>query len=174
MSQVEPFHYVQCIELVVNSQTFDEFLRRKDDARSLWTDVDRAFQIHSDQVDNEFTALERLAALPKGKVDVAKGLCNGYTPAGVDPDPKLFKQHFSAAVEYVEASIAIIRQAASVTTTRAKANPRKNDRGRYGDFQLFFYLADPDIVLLTGEKKKFLRDIRHSSQRDRILDIDAL
>jgi hypothetical protein len=164
-SHVEPLHYAQCIEMIVNSQTFGEFLTRKGDAGSAWTDIHRAFQIHNAQVDKEFTALEKLAAFPKEKVDVAKGLCRGYTPAGANPNPNPFRQHFSAAIEYVEASIA---------TIRARANPRKNDRGRFGDFQLFFYLADPNITLLTGEKKKFLRDIKHSPQRVRIVGLDAL
>jgi len=172
-SRVEPIHYLECIKLVVNSGTFEEFLRRKDDAGSSWTDIDRAFQIHNRKVDEEFSALERLAAYSKEKVDVAKGLCKGYTPPSIVPDADLFKRHFSAAIEYAEASIALMRESLT-STTRVKANPRKNDRGRYGDFQLFVYLADPNITLLTGEEKRFLRNIEHSPQRTRIVSLDAL
>jgi hypothetical protein len=162
-SQVETNHYVQRIEIVVNSQTFDQFLKSKDDAGNVWSDIDKAVQIHDSQVDKEFTVLEKLAKMPKGKVDVAAGLCKTYSTVGFNPDPKLFSQHFSAAVEYAEVSIAKIRLG---------ANPRKNDRGRYGDFQLFFYLADPNITLLTSED--FSSDIKHSPQRTRILGLKAL
>jgi len=141
-SRVETHHHVQLVETVANSQTFDEFLNRKDDAGNVWSDIDKAVQIHNAQVDKEFTALEECANLSQGTFDVAAQLCKTFAAGGVCPDPQLFKQHFSAAVEYVEASIAKIR---------AGAKPRKNDRGRYGDFQLFFYLADPNITLLTSE-----------------------
>ncbi len=162
-SLVETHHRVRRVEMVVNSQTFDEFLKRKDDAGNVWSDIDKAPQIHDAQVDKEFTELEKLAQLPKGKFDVAAAFCKTFAAKGVYPDAKLFRQHFSAAVEYVEASIAKIR---------AGAKPRKNDRGRYGDFQLFFYLADPNITLLTSED--FSCDIKQSPQRTRIVGFDAL
>jgi hypothetical protein len=75
----------------------------------------------------------------------------------------MLRQHCSAAIEYQEASIAKIR---------AGAKPRKNDRGRYGDSQLFFYLADPNITLLTSED--FSGDIKQSPQRTRIVGFHAL
>lgn len=162
-SKVETHHHVQRAEMVANSQTFDEFLKRKDDAGNVWSDVDRAVQIHDAQVDKEFTALEKLAQLPPGTFDVAAEFCKTFAAGGVCPDAKLFRQHFSAAVEYGEASIAKIR---------AGAKPRKNDRGRYGDFQLFFYLADQNITLLTSED--FSGDIKQSSQRTRIVGFNAL
>ena len=162
-SHVETYHQVQRVEMVANSQTFDEFLKRKDEVGNVWSDIDRAAQIHRDQVDKEFTALERIAKSPQGTFDVAAELCKTFAASGVCPDPKLFRQHFSAAVEYCEASIAKIR---------AGAKPWKNDRGRYGDLQLFFYLADPNITLLTSED--FSGDIKQSPQRTRIVGFDAL
>ena len=75
----------------------------------------------------------------------------------------MFRERFSAAMEYADTTIARIR---------AGANPRKNDPGRYGDFQLFFYLADPDIHLLTRED--FSSDIKASPQRTRIVGLDSL
>lgn len=162
-SQVETHHHVQRVEMVANSQTFDEFLKRKDDAGNVWSDIDKAAQIHDAQVNEEFTALEKFAKLPQGTFDVAAEFCKTFAAGGVSPDPKLFRQHFSAAVEYGEASI---------TKIRAGAKPWKNDRGRYGDFQLFFYLADPKITLLTRED--FSGDIKHSPQRTRIVGLDAL
>jgi hypothetical protein len=162
-SQVEKHHRVQRVEMVAKSQTFDEFLKRKNDAGNVWSDIDKAPQIHADKVDKEFTEMENLAKSPQSTVDVVGMFCKTFALEGVCPDPKLFRQHFSAAVEYVEASIAKIR---------AGANPRKNDRGRYGDFQLFFYLADPNISLLTSED--FSDDIKQSPQRKRIVGFDAL
>jgi hypothetical protein len=162
-SKVETHHYVQRVEMVVNSQTFDQFLKRKDDAGNVWSDIDKAAQIHDGQVDKEFTSLEKLAQLPPGTFDVAAEFCKTFAAGRVCPDPQLFRQHFSAAIEYGETSIAKIR---------AGAKPRKNDRGRYGDFQLFFYLADPNITLLTRED--FSGDIKQSPQRTRIVGFDAL
>ena len=63
-SRVETRHHIQRVEMVANSQTFDEFLRRKDDAGNVWSDIDQAVQIHEVRVDKEFTALEKLAKLP--------------------------------------------------------------------------------------------------------------
>jgi hypothetical protein len=161
--QVETHHHVRRIEMVANSQTFDEFLKRKDDAGNVWSDIDNAAQIHNAQVDKEFAALEKFAKLPQGTFDVAAAFCKTFGAGGVCPDPKLFRQHFSAAVEYGEASIAKIK---------AGAQPWKNDRARYGDFQLFFYLADANITLLTSED--FSGDIKQSPQRTRIVGLDAL
>jgi hypothetical protein len=162
-SRVEMHHYVQCLEMVANSQAFDEFLKRKDAVGSVWSDIDKAAPIHDAQVDKEFTALEKFAKLPQGTVDVVAMLCKTFAVGGVCPDPKMLRQHCSAAIEYQEASIAKIR---------AGAKPRKNDRGRYGDSQLFFYLADPNITLLTSED--FSGDIKQSPQRTRIVGFHAL
>jgi hypothetical protein len=148
--------------MVANSLTFDEFLKHKDDAGNVWSDIDKAAQIMDAQMDKEFTAMEMWAQLPPGTFDVAAELCKTFAVGGVCPDPQLFRQHFSAAVEYDEASIAKIR---------AGAKPRKNDRGRYGDSQLFFYLVDPDITILTSED--FLDDIKKSPQRMRIMGLKA-
>lgn len=162
-SHVETHHQVQRIEMVANSQTFAEFLKRKDDAGNVWSDVDKAPQIHAAKEDEEFTALEKLAMSPKSTVEGLAAFCKTFAAGGVCPDLKLFRQRFSAAVEYYEASVAKIREG---------AKPWKNDRGRYGDFQLFFYLADPNITLLTGED--FSGDIKQSPQRTRIVGFDAL
>jgi len=70
---------------------------------------------------------------------------------------------FSAAIEYGDSAI---RRA------RAGENLRKNDAGVFGDFQLFFYLADPQIHLLT--KEDFSTDIKNSPQRTRIVTLDSL
>ena len=162
-SHVETHHQVQRVEMVANSQTFDEFLKRKDDAGIVWSDIGNAAQIQKTMVDKEITAQEKLAKLRQGTFDVAAEFCKTFAAGEVCPDPILFRRHFSAATEYVEASIAKIREG---------AKPWKNDRGRYGDFQLFFYLADPNISLLTSED--FSGDIKQSPQRTRIVGFDAL
>jgi hypothetical protein len=77
-SQVETHHHVQRVAMVANSQTFDEFLKRKDDVGNVWSDIDKAAQIHDAQVDKEFTALETLAQLPQGTVDVAAEFCKTF------------------------------------------------------------------------------------------------
>ncbi len=163
LSQVETHHHVQRVEMVTNSQSFNEFLKLKDDVGNVWSDIDKAPQIHDAQLDKEFGALEKVAKLTQGTLDVAAAFCKTFAVGGVCPDPKVFRQHFSAAIEYAEASIAKIR---------AGAKPWKNDRGRHGDFQLFFYLADPNITLLTSED--FSGDIKQSPQRTRIVGFDAL
>jgi hypothetical protein len=162
-SNVETHHYVQRIEMVVNSTTFDEFLVRKDDPGSVWTDIEKSDEIHTAQVEKEFDALEKFATLPPDSFDLAAKFCQQFGTAESHPDPGQFRQHFSAAIEYGETSITKIRNG---------ANPRKNDRGRYGDFQLFFYLADPELSILTGED--FSNDIKVSPQRTRIVGIDSL
>jgi hypothetical protein len=163
-SQVETHHYVQRIEMVANSQTIDEFLKRMGDAGNVRSGIEKTPQIHADRVAAEFTDLEKLAKLPEGRVDVAAWFCRTFpNEDGVCPHPNLFRQHFSAAIEYYEASIAKIRA--------MNAKPGKKKQGMYGDLQLLFYLADPRITLLTNDQ--FSSDIKQSPQRTRIVALDA-
>ena len=160
---VEQHHHVERIDLVANSNTYDEFLKRKDEPGSAWTDIDKSYEIHCAVLDKEFDALKKIAALPRGSVDLAAKFAETFGEPGQHPDPGVFREHFSAAVEYGEVTVERIR---------GGANPRKNDPGRYGDFQLFFYLAAPDIRLLTRED--FSSDIKSSPQRTRIVGLDSL
>jgi hypothetical protein len=162
-SNVETYHYLQRIEMVTKSVTFEEFLARKDEAGNVWTDIEKSDKVHTAQVENEFDALEAFAKLHPGSFDLAERFCRHFGTAESHPNPQEFRRHFSAALEYGETSIAKIR---------AGANPRKNDRGRYGDFQLFFYLADPDLSILTSED--FSSDIKVSAQRSRIVRLESL
>ena len=162
LGDVEIRHYVQLIDMIASSKTLDEFLKRKDKVGSAWSDLHQSVAIHDAMLDKEFDTLDRIAKL-SNPFDLAAKFCETFGVPGSHPDPKLFRQRFSAAVEYAESSISKIK---------GGAKPRKNDPGRYGDFQLFFYLADPDIILLTGED--FSVDIKFSPQRTRIRRLDSL
>src|SRR5258708_13920621 len=121
-SGVETSHFVQRLEMVVKSKTFDEFLKRKDTSSSVWNDIDQSGPVHMCNVDDEFTALEKFAAAPSGSFDLAAKFCKTFENAGKCPEPEEFRKHFSAALEYVESCIEKIRRG---------AKPRKNNRGIY-------------------------------------------
>lgn len=161
LGHLKTHHQVERINLVADSNSFEEFLQRKNEAGGSWSDIEKSVEIHEQILDKEFDALKKLAALSPGSFDLATKFCERFD--NPRPDPKVFSERFSAAMEYAETTIAKIR---------AGANPRKNDPGRFGDFQLFFYLADPDINLLTRED--FSSDIKSSPQRTRIVPLDAL
>jgi hypothetical protein len=165
-SDVEKHHFVDRITIVMNSPTFADFLKNKDTPGSAWSDIDQSAVVHAGQVNKEFDALENIAKLPPEKlkkVDFAAAFCKTFaSPEGVCPDATVFRQHFSTAMEYGEASIKKIQNG---------ANPRKNDRGRYCDFQLLFYLADPNFTILTSDG--YSNDIVKSPQRTRIVGLDT-
>jgi hypothetical protein len=156
-------HHEQRIELVAGAADYADFLKRKNAPGSVWSDIEQSAVVHKQMLDNEFAVLSALAKKAPGSFDLATEFSKTFEIGGQSPDPKIFKDLFSAAFEYGEVTIAKIR---------AGANPRKNDQGRYGDFQLLFYLAEPDIELLTSED--FSRDITHSPQRSRIVKVDSL
>ena len=58
----------------------------------------------------------------------------------------------------------------SVLQVSRGANVQKNNRGLYVDNQLFFYLADPEAVVVSNED--FSQEIRKSPQRNRIIDYE--
>ncbi|HZP64386.1 MAG TPA: hypothetical protein VFB28_13305 [Terriglobales bacterium] len=162
-SDVDVGHHIQRIELVTQASDFANFLKRKDAAGSLWPDIEKSAEVHEQQLDKEFAALQRIAKLKPGSYDLAAQFAKTFKVNGKSPDPNTFRSHFSAAMEYAETTIMRIR---------GGANPRKNDPGRYGDFQLFFYLADPRIQVLTCED--FSSDTKNSPQRSRIVKLESL
>ncbi len=121
LGDVEIHHYLELIDMIKRSQTLDEFLKRKDEAGSAWSDIDRSLLIHDQVLDREFGALEKIAKLP-GTFDIAAKFCETFGVAGAHPDPRSFRQHFSAALEYAETSLARIR---------GGAKPRKNHEKVY-------------------------------------------
>lgn len=156
-------HHELRIELVAGAVDYPDFLKRKNEPGSVWSDIEKSAAVHDQQLDLEYAALSKLAAKKPGSFDLAEAFSKTFSVGGKCPDPKVFRNLFSAAFEYGDLTIAKIR---------AGANPRKNDAGRYGDFQLFFYLADPAIELLTSED--FMKEIVTSPQRSRIVKVDSL
>jgi len=78
--------------------------------------------------------------------------------SGLVPEPDGFQERFSAAIEFLRSCLVQVRRG---------ANALKNNRGLYVDNQLFFYLADPEaVVVLT---RIFSDEIKVSAQKDRII-----
>jgi hypothetical protein len=160
--RVVPEHYHQLIDMISASADYDEFVRRKNEIGSVWTDIHRTKVIHDGVLDVEFAAFQKIAQEPK-PVDVAARMIRRFSTDSFRPDLSSFRDQFSAAIEYAESTIAKVR---------AGAKLRQNDPGVFGDFQLFFYLANPQIHLLTRED--FSNEIRRSPQRARIVLLDSL
>jgi hypothetical protein len=159
---VEARHYSELIDMIADSMTFTEFMKRSNGANSAWSDIGLANSIHEHWLDQEFAALDQISRSPRA-FDAAERFCRRFglptTPEGLEA----FRQHFSAALEYFETS---------QTRVRGGGKPRKNDPGRYVDSQLFFYLADPKIIFVTRED--FSGDIQSSPQRRRIVGVASL
>ncbi len=161
-SGVFPQHYAQLIEMVVNSASFDEFVQRCKADGSVWREIESLGQIHEDQIETQLRALEDLAKQGKD-LDIPGRLASTFGAPGCRPIPILVRHRFSAAIEYVETSVRRVAQG---------ANPRKNDRGLYVDWQMLMYLAIPDVIFLTNED--FSGEISKSPQKDRIVKPDTL
>ena len=159
-SGVEPAHYGEQICMVAGAVDFDDFLART--KGTVWRDIDRADAIHNAELDREFTALSALARRGP-RQNYAARLSQKFGIPGCRPNPAAVANQFSAALEFLEASVVKIRSGAV---------PRRNDPGLYTDFQLLVYLGDPTLTFLTQED--FSHEIRASAQRDRIVGLDAL
>jgi hypothetical protein len=96
--RVVPEHYVQLIEMIASSGDFDEFMRRKDEPASVWTDIDRTTAIHDDILDTEFAALAKVAKEP-GPIDTAPRMIRRFATDSYNPDIDSFRNLFSAAIE---------------------------------------------------------------------------
>lgn len=157
-STVEPRHYAELIEMAVCAKDLPEFVKMGQGAGNVWGEIGRTNEIHVAEVDKELAALEAMANRT-GMPDLASGLARSF---GVN-DSSVVGEHFSAAIEFLLSSLAQIRSG---------AKPRRNNPGLYVDFQLLFYLADPEITFLTFED--FSNEIRKSPQRVRIVNPDSL
>jgi hypothetical protein len=159
-SGVRPEHYKELMNLIIPAERFSDFLAETEKPGSVWRRIGDLDSIHEDVLETELKSLEKLAgaslkALPLNLARLCK--CGGLLP-----DPEFFEQKFSAAIEFLRSSILQLRNG---------ANPRKNDRGLYIDQQLFFYLADPEVAVVTGES--FANKIKTSPQAGRILSYEA-
>jgi hypothetical protein len=160
--EVDPKHYLQLMQMLANSATFEQFLDLSKAPESDWKQIDEADKIHNEILDREFEGLERIAKR-RGSLYLAAQLSQSFGPPGNHPIPLVVERKFSAALEFLRASLAKVE---------GGAKPRKNDPGLYVDFQLLLYLADPEIVFLT--KEDFSEEIKKSPQKDRILSPDSL
>ncbi len=156
-----PRHYDQLIDMIATSADFEEFLRRTTPAGSVWKEIANADRIHKAQLDKEFAAFEKLARARAN--DFANLLARTFGVPGCRPNPLILERRFSAAIEFLQSSLAKVR---------GGAKPRRNDPGLYVDFQLLLYLADPQIIFLTRED--FSHEIKRSPQKSRIVGLESL
>jgi hypothetical protein len=163
-SGVEPEHYRELIKMIACAADFDEFTTKAQVPGGVWRDIGRADEIHQAELDRELAAIVTMARR-SGSQNVASGLSRMFGIPGCRPNPLILQSKFSAALEFLETSLARIRGSAN-------ANPRQNDPGRYIDFQLLLYLADPETFLLTSEK--FSKKIKTSPQKSRIVGLESL
>lgn len=161
-SGVVPEHYKQQIDMVVSSDSLDEFVERCKAADSVWKNIESLDRIHEEQIEKELRALEELARQGKN-LDIPGRLSMMFGAPGCRPNPLIISRRFSAAIEYLDTSVRKVVQG---------AKPRKNDRGLYVDWQLLMYLAIPDATFLTNED--FSGEIAKSPQKDRIVKPDTL
>jgi hypothetical protein len=120
-----------------------------------------AHEVHQAFLDQELSALNVLASRSTS-ANLALACARMFRLSGLLPDPVSIEIKCSAALEFLKASLDKVRNG---------ANPKKNDRGVYGDFQMFWYLADPQIAFVS--KEDFSNEIRSSPQRDRIISLAA-
>jgi hypothetical protein len=159
-SGVEPNHYREQIEMISSSSDFDDFLKKAEG--TVWADLAKADGIHEAELDKEFSAMSSLARGRAGH-GYAELISRKFGNPESRPSAAKIAETFSAAIEFLEASI---------NKVRGGSIPRKNDPGLYTDFQLLFYLGDPNLAFLTSEN--FAHEITKSPQRDRILNLDTL
>jgi hypothetical protein len=131
-----------CIELCLDSN---------------WRGICDADGIHGVILDREFDWLEKLAGQRVDR-ELAKRLSRSFGTPGRHPNGLIVERTFSAAFEFLRASLAKVR---------GGAQPRENDAGLFVDFQLLLYLPDPNLVLLT--KEDFSPEIKNSPHRSRIV-----
>jgi hypothetical protein len=159
--RVIPKHYEQLIVMLISSADFDEFVKRCNAKDSVWKNIESLDQIHGEQIDKELGWLKKLAS--QG-LEIAKAYSMLFGVPGCRPNPLIIQREFSASIEYLESSF---RKVAV-----QRADPQKNDRGVYVDFQLLTYLALPDVWFLSDEK--FSTEITRSPQKGRIVKPDML
>jgi hypothetical protein len=155
-SEVRPSHYRTLLNQLVGSGTRAEFLKKAEQRDSPWNKMTDLPSIHEGVLEKELKALEALGVGGSLHARMAKT----YRFAGLFPDPDWFAVTFSAAIEFTRSWLTLVRNG---------AKPRKNNRGMYIDSQLFWYLADPDMIIVTEED---FTEITASPQKSRIISFE--
>jgi hypothetical protein len=160
-SAVRPKHYRELLQMLINSATLARFKRNTEAPGSSWSRMAELHSKHKEVLDKELNSLVRFNHGISLKA-VPLHFSRMYEFSGLLPDPDVIEQRFSAAMEFLRASVLKVRRG---------AKPWKNDRGSFVDLRLFFYLADPAVVLVT--KEDFSDAVKASPQRTRIISYDA-
>jgi hypothetical protein len=149
VSRVRPGNYRNLLHMFVASKSFPEFIAKCEQPGSEWSRMGELDTIHDKVLDKELGSVDTLAARASLKT-LHVHMARLYGRGGLLPDPSTFELTFSAAFEFLRSSTVKVRNG---------ANLRKNDRGMYIDQQLFFYLADPEAVVVSNED--FTEDQNH-------------
>jgi hypothetical protein len=157
---VRPTHYRWLIGSLVESDSLSDFLKKTERPGSSWKETANWDSIHERIVDKELRTLGKMAKGDNLKTFHTR-LARAYGLGGLFPDPSAVQLALSAAIEFVTSSAIKIRNG---------ANLLKNDRGLYIDSQLFYYLADPEAVVVSNER--FSEEIRVSPQKTRIISYE--
>jgi len=157
VSNVRPPHYKILLQILVNSDSLADFLKKAEAPGSVWTKISDLDSIHERVLDKELASLNTLAKKASIKT-LHVHMAELYKMGNMAPDPDLVERKFSAALEFLRSIVIQVRNG---------ANPLKNNRGTYIDNQLFYYLAEPNAVFVSNED--FSNEIKHSPQKDRII-----
>ena len=161
VSKVRPHHYETLIGLLIGSKTLSD-LKKTEEPESVWKRMAELDSIHEGVLEKELRSLGTLADRASVKT-LHVHMARTNQLGGMLPDPDAFEAKFSAAVEFLKSSVMQVRRGANVL---------KNNRGLYVDNQLFFYLADPEAVVVSNED--FSQEIRKSPQRNRIISLSNI
>lgn len=167
---VRPWHYRELLTVLEASNSKSDFIARAHAPAVQWNRIQNLPTIHNDQVSRELNDLRRLASQQPKRAFAEKvaesvsngaitGVADGLSNGVLTVDPNKVSQAFSAAFEYLEANILKVK---------AGAKPEKNDRGVWVDYNILWYLADPEVTMITLEK--FHRSITKSPQASRIIE----
>jgi hypothetical protein len=161
VSNVRPHHYRTLLALLAGSKTLADFLRKTEEPGSVWKRMAELDSIHEGVLEKELRSLGTLADRASVK-SLHVHMARTNQCGGLLPDPDAFEKKFSAAVEFLKSSVMQVRRGANVL---------KNNCGVYVDNQLFFYLANPEAVIVSNED--FSQKIRSSLQKDRIIKYEV-
>jgi hypothetical protein len=120
-SRVEPKHYQQLIDTIVDTQTFQEFLEKSKAPGSVWAEIDQAHPIHETQLDKEIGSLHVLAQRTAQKNLVTRMTHNLGIGTG-RAEIAVVAERCSAGLELMEASLSRVKATTSSTMVRRCCN----------------------------------------------------